>query len=81
MSYSSLIGKSRLIERIEQVFEESKIYQDPDGNNYHLFTATNGVLTISKSKPGKGIVSMKGFDNLYQANLYLKGKRAEEVLA
>jgi hypothetical protein len=59
---------------------ESKLYQNPEGFIYHLYTAQNGVLTVSTIKSGKGVIASKGFENLYEAKLYLQSKRAD-VLA
>lgn len=61
------------------MFEGVKVYQDPYNNTYHYYIAQNGVITITKVIEGKGIVSGKGFENHYEAEIYLKTKRAEIV--
>lgn len=63
------------------MFEGVRVYQDPDLNTYHYYTAENGVITINKVIDGKGIVSGQGFPNHYEAELFLKARRAERVSA
>lgn len=59
------------------MFEQVKRYQDPEGFVYHYFTASNGVVTVNRID--KGGVTGKGFENKFEAEMYLKGKRAELI--
>lgn len=59
------------------MFEQVKRYQDPEGFVYHYFTASNGVITVNRI--AKSGVTGKGFENKFEAEMYLKGKRAELI--
>jgi hypothetical protein len=54
------------------------LYRDPEGRFYNLFTANDGVITVS-TYGEKGIKGMKGFPSIVEAGWYLQGKRADRV--